>query len=255
MTRNTLFLLLIILTSCDSNKENKTAKGKTIESDSSSRRTEALDEYFMDHEIKPAMIAYNINNDQTEVQLSAHKIKWIDREDETKVKIDDDLFTLKDKVTLNMVWDDMKDSVDFANNWDEMKLYSFDGREIIGMRMSFHPCTGLGCSVDYFILYDVKTKARNFFGQFRTNRKLALYNFRNDNNIDFVSKTFIGDPHGSTPVEFIYELFSIDRNGRFVQQKDTREQTYFIKHTTFPNDTAKNDVFEQRWVTQIRVGQ
>jgi methionine-R-sulfoxide reductase len=53
--------------------------------------------------------------------------------------------------------------------------------------MSFAPCVGLGCSVDFFLIYDVKTKTKNFFGTFRTDRELELFNYGNDEKIDFVA--------------------------------------------------------------------
>ena len=210
-----------------------------------------LDHYFGEHEIIPSIVVNNIERNQTEVQLLKHKIKWLNTDDETKIKIDNDLFSLRDKATLNIVWDS-KDSVDFANNWDEMKLYKINDRELIGIRMSFQPCTGLGCSVDYFLIYDLLTKTQNCFGTFRTDNKLALYHFNNDDRLDYLSKTFSGDAQGSTPMEFIYELYSMENNGHFVQQKDKNGQTYQIKQTTFPNDTTKTETFEQRWIAEIK---
>lgn len=251
MNRFIVLVTLTILTSCNNKAENKTADLKTQASKASAFDRARLDYYFNKHEIKPSLIVTNTGGNQTEVQLSKHEIKWLNTSDETKIKIDNDLFTLKDKATLNIVWDN-KDSVDFANNWDEMKLYKINDRELIGIRMAFRPCTGLGCSVDYFLIYDLQTKTRNFFGTFRTANKLALYNFNNDDKLDYLSKTFSGDAQGATPMEFIYELYSMESNGRFVQQKNSGGQTYQIKQTTFPNDTTKTETFEQRWLTEIK---
>ena len=246
-----VFIILTIVISCKSKTENKTADLKKQESKISSFDRGRLDHYFSEYEIKPSIVVNNTEGNQTEVQLLTHKIKWIDTDNETKIKIDSDLFSLKDKATINDVWE-KKDIVDFADNWDEMKLYKISGRELIGIRMSNHRCNGLGCSIDYFLIYDCSTKTRNFFGTFRTDNKLALYNFNNDDKIDYLSKTFTGDAHGSTPMEFIYELYSMDRNGRFAQQKTSSGQTYQIKQTTFPNDSTKTETFEQRWLTEIK---
>lgn len=213
-----------------------------------------FDEYFEKHELKPVLIVNNADNNKVTIQLSKHKITWIDSENETKIKINNDLFSLRDKVTINTVWDENKDSVDFANNWDEVKLYNFKGREFIGIRMSFYPCTGLGCSVSYFLIYDPQTKTKNFFGTFRTDDRLALYDFKNDDKLDYLSKTFNGDAHGSTPMEFIYELYSMENNGRFVLQKNVAGQAYQVKHINYPNDTAKRDTIEQMWFEEIHNG-
>jgi hypothetical protein len=240
-----------ILASCNYKTEDKEADVKTEPIKFSSFDRGKLDHYFSEYEIKPSITVNNSEGNQTEVQLAKHKVTWLNTDEETKIKIDNDFFTLKDKVTLNIVWDN-KDSVDFANNWDEMKLYKINDRELIGVRMSFQPCTGLGCGVDYFLIYDLRTKTKNFFGTFRTDNKLALYNFNNDDKLDYISKSFSGDAHGSTPMDFIYELYSMENNGHFVQQKNGNGHTYQIKQTTFPNDTTKPETFEQKWLTEIK---
>ena len=213
--------------------------------------TPALKQHFEAHKIKPSVQINNTEGNQTDIQLANHKIKWFDKDDETKIKIDNDLFTLKDKVTLNNV-NYGKDSVDFSNNWDEIKLFKHNDREYIGIRMSFAPCVGLGCSVDFFLIYDVKTKTKNFFGTFRTDRELELFNYGNDDKIDFVAKTHNGSANGSTPIEYIYELYSMDTNGQFKVQKDSSGLTYQIKHTFFPNDTTKTDKLTEHWITKIK---
>jgi len=111
---------------------------------------------------------------------------------------------------------------------------------------------GIGCSVDYYLMYDVSTKAKNFFGTFRTDNEMELFNFSNDDKIDYVSKTHNGDAHGSTPIEFIYELYSIETNGQFKEQKNNSGLTYQIKHITYPNDTTKTDELTERWITKIK---
>ena len=244
------FLTLVILTSCNNKTENKSLDLKIQESKTSTFNRGNLDYYFDQNEIKPSIAVYNIEGNEKEIQLLNHRIKWSNTDDETKIKIDNDLFTLKDKATINIVWRN-NDSVDFSNYWDEMKLYKINDTELIGIRMLFEPCTGLGCSVNYFLVYDIKTKSKNFFGTFRTDNKLALYNFKNDDKIDYPSKTFSGDAQGLTPMKLIYELYSMEDNGYFVKQKNNRGQVYQIKQTTFPNDTTKAETFEQRWLTEI----
>lgn len=207
--------------------------------------------HFEQYRIKPTVEINNIEGNQTDIQLAHHKIKWFNTDNGTKVKIDNDLFTLKDKITVNIVHLG-KDTVGFANNWDEIKLFKHNEKEYIGIRMSFSPCTGLGCSVDYFLIYDVNTKTKNFFGTFRTDNELELFDFLNDNKVDYISKTFNGDAQGSTPMEFIYELYSMDTNGQFKEQTDNKGLTYQIKVTTFPNDTLKTEEFSEHWVTQIK---
>ena len=251
MKRLITFLILIIFASCSNPTKNKTIEIKTQANNIRSFDRGNLDHYFSEYEIIPSIAVNNTEGNQTEVELSNHRIKWLNTDDETKIKIDNDLFTLKDKSTLNIVWEN-RDSVDFADNWDEIKLYKFNDRKIIGIRMSNHRCNGIGCSVNYFLVYDIQSKTKTFFGTFRTDNKLALYNFKNDEKLDYLSKTFSGDAGGSTPMQFIYELYSMENRGNFILQKNSSGQTYEIKQTTFPNDTTKTETFEQRWLIEIK---
>jgi hypothetical protein len=258
MNKLWIIIILTISVSCDNKKTNSATIQQTEKQLTKAEflviETAILDklkQHFEAHKIKPSVQINNTEGNQTDIQLANHKIKWFDKDDETKIKIDNDLFTLKDKVTLNNV-NYGKDSVDFSNNWDEIKLYKHNDREYIGIRMSFAPCVGLGCSVDFFLIYDVKTKTKNFFGTYRTDRELELFNYGNDDKIDFVAKTHNGSANGSTPIERIYELYSMDTNGQFKVQKDSSGLTYQIKHTFFPNDTTKTDKLTEHWITKIK---
>ncbi len=258
MNKLWIIIILTISVSCDNKKTNSATIQQTEKQLTKSEflviETAILDklkQHFEAHKIKPSVQINNTEGNQTDIQLANHKIKWFDKDDETKIKIDNDLFTLKDKVTLNNV-SYGKVSVDFSNNWDEIKLFKHNNREYIGIRMSFAPCVGLGCSVDFFLIYDVKTKTKNFFGTFRTDRELELFNYGNDEKIDFVAKTHNGSANGSTPIEYIYELYSMDTNGQFKVQKDSSGLTYQIKHTYFPNDTTKTDKLTEHWITKIK---
>ncbi|HYD91831.1 MAG TPA: hypothetical protein VEA37_10140 [Flavobacterium sp.] len=253
-------LILLILTTIGSCGDNTPTNGIPRVADTIAAKTvkagnENIDDRLKNHfdlyRIMPSIEINNTEGDQIEIQLANHKIRWLNTEDETKIKIDNDLFTLKGKVTLNIVHHG-NDSVEFANNWDEIKLFNHNGREYIGIRMSFSPCTGLGCSVDYFLIYDVKTKTKNFFGTFRSNNELALYDFSNDARVDYVSKTFNGDAHGSTPIIFIYDLYSLDINGQFKELKNNMGLPYQIKHSTFPDETNKSDQLFERWITSVK---
>ncbi len=242
-----IVLVLIVLISCHNRTDNKTDRTTKIVT-----IHDRLKNYFETFKLKPSIVLNNTEGNKSEIQLGNHTIRWFDTENETKIKIDNDFFSLKDKSTLNKVWDN-HDSVDFVNNWDVIKLFN-NNREIIGIRMSFQPCTGLGCSVDYFLIYDILTKTKNFFGTFHTDNELDLFDFHNDDKLDYVSKTFKGDAQGSTPMDFIYELYSLDSNGQFKEQRNKNGLTYQLKYTTFPNDTTLAEKFEQNWITKITAG-
>jgi hypothetical protein len=122
------FLTLIILTSCNNKPESKLTNIKAEEKKSSPFNRDKLDKYFEEYEIKPSITINNIESNKTEVELLKHRIKWFNSDAETKIKIDNDFFTLRYKATLNKVHYNTVDSVDFANSWDEIKLYNLNGR-------------------------------------------------------------------------------------------------------------------------------
>ena len=82
---------------------------------------ENLKYYFSKKEIKPSVIVNNVNdsmlkNSEEVINIADHKIIWdFSSDKETKIKIDDDAFSLKNQKTLNIVEDD-KDDVDFTND-------------------------------------------------------------------------------------------------------------------------------------------
>jgi hypothetical protein len=88
---------------------------------------DGLKEYFAAHEITPMVILNNdIADNQLDVQLGRHRIKWMSSDAETKIRIDGDEFSLRDKVTLNDIWDQVGSVAD-ANYWDKMKLRVIQG--------------------------------------------------------------------------------------------------------------------------------
>ena len=130
-----LFIIAIVLIASCSQKKTEVVKDVVTKPKIVSVPVEKiLFEYFKAHEITPIITLENTEGSEKVVKISTHKITWIDSENETKVKINQDLFSLKGKLTLNEVDGESQDDVDFANNWDEIKLYKFIDREIIGIR-------------------------------------------------------------------------------------------------------------------------
>lgn len=249
MTFIALFSCTVLFLSC-TNHKTENSKPKKL-SEPEKRIHDKLNEYFDSREITPAVIVNNISTEEKTILLSNHKIIWADKNDKIKLTIDNDQFTLEDKVTSNVVWGEGTDSINFANSWEEIKLFKVDKKELIGVKMSFQPCTGLGCGVDYYLIYDVQTKSKSFFGTFRTDDELKLYKLSNDNRINFLSKSYYGDAHGATPIDIIYELYSLSENGKFEHAKDSTGEKYFLKHTTFPSDSISEQL-EQYWVTKVK---
>jgi uncharacterized heparinase superfamily protein len=96
MIRFLILMTVFLTSSC----HNKTESIQQISNETSNTSiNDQLDTYFYDYEIKPSIIVNNTESKQTLINLGKHKIKWLDTAEETKIEIDDDLFTLKDKLT------------------------------------------------------------------------------------------------------------------------------------------------------------
>ena len=249
-----LFLLFLLNISCIKKEEEKKEGEIKINSAIAIWQSEeyGLDRYFEKYEIKPTAIFYNMQ-DESEILFFNHRIKWINKDNHIQLNIDGDVFSLDGETTLNAVWGSDKDSVNFTNDWDEMKYYKSPHYELIGIRLHFDPCNGIGCSVNHFLWYDFKRKKKNYFGTFRTDNKLALYAFNNNACVDYLSGTFVGDAQGGTAMNFNRELYSLNNKGKFVLQKDSNGDVYKITQTTFPNDTTINgDNVTVHWFENIK---
>jgi hypothetical protein len=219
---------------------------------------ERLEYYFLGTELKPWYIVNNIDpfKEKSDITVGGHRItwKWSDAE-ETKIDIDGDVFSLSGKLSLNELEDGGGTrEVDFGNVWDQLKLYDLDGRQLIGISIGNHPCTGTGCGVTFFLVYDLKTKSKSFFGSYRIDREFKLYDFGNDGTIDFLSATYSGGSDGvAKEIENIHELFTMDESGTFKLQKDKNGKKYFLKRT-FKAETYKEleKKFVNNWVEEIK---
>lgn len=217
-----------------------------------------IEHYLLSREIKPKLTIKNdysgVHNEKEEtIKVSNHKITWFTSFKEAKIKIDDDLFSVKDESSLNNADDEAKIDGDIVNNWDEIKFFKVKDRELIGISMGNSPCTGLMCSVTFFLVYDLKTKSKNYFGDFRVDNELKLYDFGKDGTIDFLAanNNFTYTP--GFEITHIYNFYTLDKSGIFQLQKDENQKSYFIKRVfNSDNDEEFNKKFEQDWIEKIK---
>ncbi|MDQ3634615.1 MAG: hypothetical protein M3405_08925 [Acidobacteriota bacterium] len=230
---------------------------KPIE-DNYEKVAEKLDIYLSGHEIEPYIEINNISGTQKKIKVGRHKIYWIDKDkDNIKLKINDDLFRISKYTTLNKVWGG-KDKVEYFNEWKQIKLFKVDGKELIGIKFYFYMCNGLGCHVSYYLIYDVETKGKNFFGAYCMDDSLKIYDFNRDNKIDYLGKTYVGNrcSEPDQDSESIYTLFTLDGKGKFLLQNDKQQKPYFIKQKFWAEGYKKNDeIFEQNWTENIYIGE
>ncbi|RYY59529.1 MAG: hypothetical protein EOO12_16150, partial [Chitinophagaceae bacterium] len=156
--------------------------------------------------------------------IGGHRVECHDTDTDTWLKIDGRVIRLAGKVTLNGVTDRSPDSVDFANNWLWARLYRHGGKELLLLALGSEPCTGLGCSVQEFLLYDVSTRALSFFGSFRGDDHPLVLLYKN--RPAFVAEDFSGDPQGSTAMTFRQHLYARAANGRFRPVTDAQGRSY-----------------------------
>ena len=93
------------------------------------------------------------------------------------------------------------------------------------------PCTGIGCRVQMFLIYDLKTKTANFFGTYRffLDREFGLFDFRKDGSLDFLSGTYDGESEGlGNDFRNRYEVFTMNRAGVFQLQLNKEGTQLFV---------------------------
>ena len=139
-------------------EENKTQPLQTKES-----VEKKLEGYLFIREIQPSVIVNNSERDQTEIDLENNKIKWIRSEKESKVSINGDLITLKGQTSINNADDSGRIQGNVVDNWREIKLFKINDRKLIAINMGSEFCTGLMCSVSFYLIDLLrKSKTRKF---------------------------------------------------------------------------------------------
>lgn len=248
----------------ESNPPEPPAAEKVTQIPQNTPRTKGLVEkkvenYLLSREIKPLLTIENDYNGARkerveEIKVSNHKIIWFHSLEISKLEIDGDLILLKDKVSLNNADGEDKINGNIVNQWYRIKFFKFRNRALIGIEMGQDFCTGLMCSVSFFLVYDLANKTQNYFGDFRINNELKLYDFGKDGTIDFLSST---NNFTSTPgfeVTQIYNFYTLDEKGVLQFQKDKNDKPYFIKRVfSSDNDEEYNDKFKQHWIEEIEL--
>lgn len=217
-----------------------------------------IENYLLSHEIKPLLVINNEFDDAhiekvKKIKVANHKITLFYSLETFKLKIDGDLITLKDKVSLNEATDNGKIEGDIVNKWYKIKLFKAQGRELIGIEMGQDFCTGLMCSVSFFLVYDLNTKSQNYFGDFRIDNELKLYDFRNDGTIDFLATNNDFTYTPGFEITHVYNFYTLDKKGVFQLQRDKNNKPYFIKRVfSSDNDEEFDNKFEQNWIEEIK---
>ncbi len=209
--------------------------------------SQIIDEYLKTKIIEPTVV---FNNDgRKELDLLEHKLSWRKLKKGIEITIDAYIIRTTDNVTSNIVWGSTKDNVNFANQVQRVIIYK--EYQLIGFVLTNAPCTGLGCHVNYQIIYDLTSRKETYFGRFRTGSEFELYDFNSDNRPDYLSKTFFGsNTQGVNTTEFV--LYSQTTNGDFSKFESEEQKRFWFKHTyTASQRYLNNEKFEEEWIEKI----
>lgn len=206
-----------------------------------------IEDYLETKTIEPTVVF--LNDGRNEFNLLEYKFSWKQLTKGIEIIINNDTISTVDKKTSNPVWGTKTDNVGFANYLQQVNIYSFDS--LIGFVLIYTPCSGLACGVNYQIIYDLKTKKSTFFGRFRTGFEFNLYNFNNDEQPDYLSKTFYGrNIQGIDTTEYV--LFSRTENGDFEEYKTDEKNKFWFRYIYSDFIQNKNDEkFEENWIEKI----
>lgn len=248
-----LLFCSVIFVSC---KENVTIKKTTHEDckhDYDTTRIvrsndERLSKYFALHEISPKIIINNIDSSQTNITLGDHSLKWEVIKNQKNLIIDKNIIQLKNEITINEVHNLQKDTLNAAKNWTQIKLYQYSGREIIALEMKYLHCDDPSCISNFYLFYDTKNKSTNYFGTFRSNLEMNLYNF-GDGKISFVSQSHLNYPACNAR---IFNPYTIDDEGIFRLQTKKDGKPYQIEQNYTDEGIKEFERLEQSaWIKKI----
>jgi len=164
-----------------------------------------LNQFEKELEYKKITPTYKIQVESDTVRFEDFFISFSKLEEPLRIRINNDTIFINDMITQNNVETD-KIQVDYSNAVYLIQYYSY--YDILMFQTHFYPCSGLGCGINFQILYHTKTKKTFAFGRFRTGFEMELYNY-NDDKPYYLSKSFNGrNIQGIDMVR--YELFPID---------------------------------------------
>lgn len=239
-----IVLLSMLVCSCKEQIEDKKAENRT------NGYEEVIENYLGGKILQPTFI-YDVGalhvNSEGSTDLLDHHIEWRPLNNGIQITVNEDSFSTGDKITQNFVSGPMVDSVNFANSVGAIKFYQ--EYSLIGFSLNYSPCTGIGCSVAYQIIYDLETQQQSYFGTFRSNGQFELYDFNHDKIPDFLSKSYYGgnNPEGIDTI--LYECYSQTAQRTFKKHKE-----YWFRHIykEKPGD-PESDQFDESWIERITI--
>jgi len=232
------FLFAFLLFTFLSCKENKveTKINKTDSTNNISQKVKSFISKIEKSEIKPT---FSTRLDSVSIFDPNLKIESYIKNKKFFIEINSEKIDINKLITINDVWS-KKDSVDYANQISEVKYYK--SLNLVLLLLDFDMCTGLGCGVNYQLIYDLNSKQVYPFGRFRTGLDMNLYKFKDD--VYYLSKTFHGR-NAQLKDTIFFNLYKIEPKS--IPQK---EEKYFARFTYDNEDYEKETSFIQNWIKE-----
>ena len=230
-----------------------------------------LGAHFERYKVAPVMTidsqdsTYEPDSPRQLIKIGSHQVEWLTDLDDRGVstralRINGVLIPLEGEKTLNQVDENGSEDVGWVNDWWQIRLYKLDDRELLGIEMNQSGCTGLGCSVSIQLVYDLKTKKRNYFGTFRTDSEIRIFRFAGENEYFYVSRS-CDCVNASGEYVVTYNIYKMRPDGEFVIQNAPNGKPYFIRHSFYPAETEpytgrvippkEPDKLEHGWIRPI----
>lgn len=192
----------LIFLSCSQKKTGKISI-KNKDSISLEQQIETFKSKLASNKVKPT---FSTSPDSLSYFDKNLKIKTQQNENKFQIFINGNKIETWKLQTLNDVWNG-KDSVTYVNELTRINYYK--NLNLLLLQLDFNPCNGIGCSVNYQLIYDFKFKKVYPFGRFRTGFDMDLYKLENKNY--YLSKTFHGR-NAQLKDTIYYELYEIGNN-------------------------------------------
>lgn len=235
MTKRSLSLVILLLTFLNCKEHKVDLKNNKI--DSTKNISEKVNSFFYQLEKSEIKPTFSTSLDSVSKFNSDLKIKSLNQINHITIDINGNKIEIKKLQTINDVWG-KKDSVTYANQISEVKYYK--SLNLVLLLLDFDMCTGLGCGVNYQLIYDLKCKQIYPFGRFRTGTDMNLYKFKDA--VYYLSKTFNGR-NAELRDTIVFNLYKIESSSIPKYQNKI-----FARFTYENEDYEKEKSFIQNWV-------
>lgn len=181
---------------------------------------------------------YRIQVENKEIRFEDFFVSFSELDDSLKIYINKDTLNVHKLITQNIV-EDEKQPVDYANSLLEVNYYQ--KLNILMFLVHFYPCTGLGCGVNYQVVYHTKNKKMFAFGRFRTGFEMELYDY--DSSLPcYLSKSYEG--RNIEGIEKItYQIFPLDFSA-----SELKPLKNIFAQTVYDEDKNKMISFQKQWI-------